>query len=176
MGLAVVHGIVKSYGGAITVESEPGKGATFHIFFPRIGDEAPSEIGSGGELPRGTERILFVDDEKDIVDTVNQMLQSLGYEVFAKMSGVEALEEFRNSPDRFDLVITDQTMPKMTGADLAKEMLCIRPGIPIILCTGFSELITEDKAKAMGIREFVMKPIVMSKMAMTIRRVLDEND
>jgi len=126
------------------------------------------------ELPRGTERVLFVDDEKAAVDAIQPMLKSLGYEVQVRTSSIEALEAFRNNPQSFDLVITDQTMPNMTGDILAKELMKIRPDIPIIICTGFSERIDEHTAKKMGIRSFTMKPLVMGELAVTIRKVLDE--
>jgi len=174
MGLSVVHGIVTSYGGAITVDSQPGKGCTFEVFFPKIETWTPAETENAGPLPTGTERILFVDDEEVMVETTKGMLEHLGYKVVARTSSIETLEVFRNYPERFDLVITDMTMPKMTGDELARELLKIRPDMPIILCTGFNEKIDEEKAKEVGIREFVMKPTVMREMAMTIRNVLDE--
>ena len=174
MGLALVHGIVKSYGGDISVESEPDKGTTFKVYLPRIeADVSPVEEPSA-KLPRGNERILFVDDEKASVDVIQSMLKNLGYKVTARTSSVEALEAFKNDPNGFDLVITDQTMPNMTGKDLAKELMSNRADIPIILCTGFSEQIDENKAKGMGISAFLMKPIVMQDMADTIRQVLDK--
>ena len=173
MGLAVVHEIVKSHGGMITVQSELGKGTTFHVFFPRIESEVTSEAEASGPLPTGNERILFLDDEEATVDMVIQTLERLGYEVTATTSSIEALEVFQAQPNKFDLVITDQTMPNMTGEQLSKELMRIRPDIPIILCTGYSELITEEKAKSMGIREFVMKPLVARELAETVRKVLD---
>ncbi len=175
LGLAVVHGIVKSHRGAITVSSEPGKGTTFDIYFPR-GDiiQAPSELERIEPLPLGgRERVLFVDDEKAIVDIGQKLLERLGYEVVGRTSSVEALELFRAKPESFDLVITDMTMPNMTGDKLARELMGIRPDIPVILCTGFSERITEEKAKLLGIREFVMKPLVMKDLAKSMRRALD---
>ena len=174
MGLALIHGIVKSYGGDIIVESDLGKGTTFNVYLPRIEAEIPSVVEIAAKLPRGTERILFVDDEKVAVDAIQPILGNLGYKVTARTSSIEALEAFRHNPDAFDGVITDMTMPNMTGDILAKELLKIRPDIPIILCTGFSEQIDEKKAKEMGISAFVMKPIVMSEIANTIREVLDE--
>ena len=176
MGLAVVHGIITSHGGNITANSEPGKGATFEVVFPVVEIETEPEIKTSDEIPRGTERILFIDDEMPIVKTAKQMLYRLGYHVDARMSNLEALEVFRNSPDAFDLIITDYTMPNMTGSELAKELMHIRPDIPIILCTGFNEQIDEDIAKKMGINAFVKKPIVMREIATTIREVLDNKD
>ncbi len=174
MGLSVAHGIVKKHNGAISVTSQPGKGTIFHIFLPVIEGGVKKEVETSEDLPKGDERILYIDDEKPMVDAVEPMLERLGYEVTARTSSIEALEAFRNKPFGFDIVITDQTMPNMTGAQLARELMQIRPDIPIILCTGFSELINEERARKMGIRAFVMKPIVMSKIAKTIREVLDE--
>ena len=175
LGLAVVHGIVKSYGGGIAVSSEVGKGTTFDIYFPRIeAEKLPSAADKVEPLPLGgSERVLFVDDEKAILDIGQEILERLGYQVEVRTSSIEALELFRAKPDQYDLVITDMTMPNMTGDRLAQELLQIRPGIPIILCTGFSERITEEKARAIGIEEFVMKPVVMKDLAVVIRRALD---
>jgi len=174
MGLSAVHGIVKDHGGDISVYSEPGKGTAFHVYLPLIETgSVEREIISAEPVSTGTERILFIDDEEQIVQMVQQILESLGYHVTPRTSSVEALEAFRTMPDEFDLVITDMTMPNMTGAELAPRLLEIRSDIPIILCTGFSELMDENKAKAIGIREYVMKPIVRDKIAGTIRKVLD---
>jgi CheY-like chemotaxis protein len=172
LGLAVVHGIVRKYGGTITVESEVGKGTTIHVYLPAIKGQVAKETKEIEPLPTGNERILLVDDEQVLADMGKQMLEVLGYEVVSRTSSVEALELFRVKPDSFDVVITDMTMPNMTGDKLAKEMIKIRPDIPIILCTGYSERITEDKAMAMGIREFAMKPLVMLDLAKIIRKVL----
>jgi PAS domain S-box-containing protein len=175
MGLSVVHGIIKSYSGDISVSSEPGKGTTFQVFFPFIESQSGPEIEIGVEIPRGTERILFIDDEKAMVDTIQPMIERLGYKVIARTSSIEALEAFRANPDRFDLVITDFTMPNMTGMELAKELLKLRSDILIILCTGYSEHINEEKAKGNGIRAFIMKPVVLNEISNTIRKVLDDH-
>jgi len=175
MGLSVAHGIVKSHGGDIRVKSKPGKGTSIQVLLPICEDEI-SETPSGHNFQphRGTERILFVDDEKVAVDAIQPMLESLGYKVTARTSSIEALEAFRNKPHGFDLVITDMTMPNMTGRKLAKDILSIRKDIPIILCTGFSDQIDENTAKKIGIRAFVLKPIIMGDIANTIREVLDK--
>jgi PAS domain S-box-containing protein len=172
LGLAVVHGIVKRHKGAITVESEPGKGSSFHIFLPRAEGVALKETRDSVPLPLGRERILLVDDEAEIVATLKQMLESLGYRVTAFTGSAAALETFRTQPEDFDLVITDQTMPHLTGEELAGKMLGLRPDLPIILCTGFSEAVFPEMAGDMGIREIIIKPISTRVMAETIRRVL----
>jgi two-component system, cell cycle sensor histidine kinase and response regulator CckA len=177
MGLSVVHGIVKSYGGAITVKSEAGKGTEFEVYLPLLREEAveiPQEADSNIVL--GKERILFVDDTKALVDLGEMMLTGLGYEVEGRTSSLEALELFRARPERFDLVITDMTMPNMTGLEMAHELIRIRPDIPIILCTGFSELVTPDTANDWGLKEVIMKPIVKSQISASIRRVLDQKE
>jgi two-component system cell cycle sensor histidine kinase/response regulator CckA len=173
LGLAVVQGIVRNCGGVVTVHSEPGQGTTFRVYLPRIGGEIAPEPQPVEVLPAGDERILFVDDEDALVDLGKRMLNSLGYDVVAKTNSLEALETFRAQPDAFDLVITDMTMPAPTGMELAKELLSIRRDIPIILCTGFSELIDGKQAKEAGVRELVMKPYVLRNIATTIRDVLE---
>ena len=173
LGLAVVHGIVKSYEGAITVYSEVGKGSTFNIYFPVIEDEVLQNKGKNEVVYTGHQHILFVDDELALVDIGKKMLEHLGHEVTTRTSSHEALEAFRNDPDRFDLVITDKTMPQMTGFDLARELKQIRQDIPIILCTGFSDTTDTDKIKTIGINGLVMKPIVMREMAQNLKKALE---
>ena len=174
MGLSVVHGIVMNHGGDIRVYSEPGKGTAFHIYLPMIKtDSVEQKIISARPLPTGRERILFVDDEEQIVQMMQQILESLGYHLTPFTSSMEAFEAFRAKPNEFDLVITDMTMPKITGSELAARCIEIRPDIPIILCTGFSDLIDEKKIKATGIREYIMKPVLREKIARTIRKVFD---
>jgi len=173
LGLSVVHGIVKHSGGAIHVQSTSGTGSTFEVFFPEITADRTEQPKPVTPVPTGTGRILFVDDEKSLVETGRQMLQHLGYETIATTSSINALRIFREHPGRFDLIITDQTMPNMTGAELAVQILAIRPDIPIILCTGFSEIITEEQAKSLGIRLFIMKPIVLRELAESIHRLLN---
>ena len=175
LGLSVVHGIVKQHDGHITVESEPGKGSTFTAIFPQITEEPETDAVSDDEIPTGSERILFVDDEEALVEMGEDILAELGYDVTSRMNSREALALFKVDPSRFDLVITDQTMPEMTGIELAREILAIRPDMPIIMCTGFSHLVDADKAKAAGIKAFAMKPLTKREIAKTIRRVLRQH-
>jgi CheY-like chemotaxis protein len=173
MGLAVVHGIIKEHNGFIKVKSELGKGTTFNIFFPAIEKEAVAETKTDEKLPTGNESILFIDDEKPLAQLGHQRLERLGYKVEASTSPLDALELFRSKSDQFDLVITDMTMPQMTGEKLIKEILNIRSDIPIILCTGFSEKIDEKKAAAIGAVEYVEKPVDKRDFAFKVRGVLD---
>jgi PAS domain S-box-containing protein len=176
MGLAVVHGIVNSLGGAIQVYSEPGIGTEFKLYFPvkKISFEKQN-IQDKESIHNGTENILLVDDEEDIVTMEKKMLERLGYQVTAHISSVEALEDFRTNPDKFDLVITDMAMPNLPGDKLAVELNKIRPGISILLCTGFSEIMSEEQAASLGITGFLMKPIIMKVFVKKIREILDKN-
>ncbi len=174
MGLAVVHGIIKAHRGEITAESEPGKGAVFHILLPTALDKHVPEKAQPEPIQGGTERILFVDDEAELSEMGKQMLEKLGYVVTIKTNSPDALETFRAKPDQFDLVITDQTMPHMTGIRLTGKIRNIRADIPVILCTGFSEQIGEENYRDHGIDAFVMKPITRQEIARVIRKVLDK--
>ena len=176
MGLAIAHGIVISYGGFITCESEIGKGTVFGVFFPAIEEEIVAEVNRVDLVASpGKERILLIDDEKMLVEMGREMLESLGYEVTALNSSIDALAIFKNQPERFDAVITDQTMPGMTGMELAKHILQIRPDIPIILCTGYSTLVNAEQAKDEKIKGFVEKPVTKKVIATLLRKVLAES-
>jgi len=174
MGLSVVHGIIKSHGGEIRVSSEPFKGTTFHVYFPAAEDVKEPIIKKDQPVTGGSERILFVDDDNNLAEMGKLMLEKLGYNVTVRTSSIEALEVFRKTPNKFDLVITDQTMPNKTGTQLTRELLRLRPDIPVILSTGFSETVNKENFKTLGIRAFVMKPIVKNDIAKIIRKVLDE--
>jgi CheY-like chemotaxis protein len=172
MGLAVVHGIVASHGGVITVQSTVGQGTTFTIYLSRLAEAVAAEPPAAGTLPRGRGRILFVDDESVIVRWGQEILHRLGYTVEAYTHSGEALEAFRRAPQQFDLVITDQTMPHLTGEKLAAEIKWLRPEIPIILCTGFSYTMDAEKAQELGIAAFCMKPLVTGDLVDTIQHLL----
>jgi len=175
MGLSVVHGIVKGMNGEIQVYSKPGKGCEFHVYLPVVGSVPENQASSINKpLPGGVERIFLVDDEEAIIAMEQQILERLGYHVTSRICSMEALEAFRADPDKFDLIITDMSMPKMPGDKLAVEIIKIRPDIPILLCTGFSESLTDEKIKSLGIKGLLMKPIVIRALAEKIREVLAE--
>ncbi len=176
LGLSVVHGIIRNCGGAITVSSELSKGTTFEVLLPVIQKDETIEKEVDESVPTGNESILVVDDEKHVVFICKEMLERLGYKVENRTNSLKALELFRKHPDQFDLVLTDMTMPKMTGVNLAQEIMSIRSDIPIILATGFSERITEESAKQMGLKALLMKPFSFGRLANTVREVLDQKE
>ncbi|WP_051327325.1 response regulator [Desulfatibacillum aliphaticivorans] len=174
LGLAVVHGIVQNCGGEILASSKVGGGSEFTIYLPLVKGKAEAlPENRFGHAPKGREKVLFVDDEPSIVKLGGKMLERLGYTVTTHTSSLQALELVRNKPNGFDIVITDMTMPDMNGDVLAAELMKIRPDIPVILCTGYSNKITPEKAMDMGIKAFAMKPLVKSELAKSIRKVLD---
>lgn len=174
MGLAVVYGIVKDLQGTITVESTVEVGSTFRVFLPKVQAETPKEEAHTAQSSGGTETILFIDDEEMLTEWGQAALERLGYTVTAVNSGKEALNIFSSDPSRFDLVITDHTMPGITGIQFARELLKLRPGIPIILCTGHSETVSPEIAREVGIREYLMKPLAKHELVEAVRRVLDD--
>jgi PAS domain S-box-containing protein len=174
LGLAVVHSIVKGHHGTITIDSQPDKGALFSIYFPRVNAEATlKEAAATGQSQTGNESILFVDDEPAVTDVCEKILTNLGYSVVAQTDSTQALDLFLAQPDRFDLVITDMAMPKMTGSKLSRKIFEVRPDVPIILCSGFNETITEEKALEIGIQAFLLKPFTQKRLAGVVRRLLD---
>lgn len=175
LGLAVIHGIVKYYGGFIEVETELGKGSVFHVYFPAIEKTFETQaIAEKKLLPTGNERILIVDDESSIINLQETILERLDYTVTATTDSNEALEKFCLQPDQFDLIITDQTMPSLSGVEFAEEVLKIKADMPIILCTGYSSIVTEEEALALGIKKYVRKPVDRSTLTDIVRQVLDE--
>jgi signal transduction histidine kinase/CheY-like chemotaxis protein len=174
MGLSVIHGIVKGYEGDVQVKSRPGEGATFDIYIPRTAKPVREDIETpSGPVPRGSERILLVEDEAQTAAMLQRILGGLGYRAEAFTDPETALSAFRRDPSAADLVITDLTMPKMTGDILVQQMLAVRPDLPVILCTGFSAAIDEKTALSLGVRKLVLKPVDKHKLAVIIRQVLD---
>ena len=174
LGLSTVYGIVTELKGFIKVDSEPSQGTVFQAYIPALpldfaASDAPEQQAS---FPTGTGHILLVDDESSIAQIEKETLEHLGYKVTATTNSLEALRNFQESPDDFDLLITDMTMPNMTGVELAQKILLQQPGFPIIICSGFNELIDEKKAKAIGIKEYIKKPFVIMEIATAIRRAL----
>jgi len=174
MGLSVVHGIIKCCKGSISVDSHLGKGTTFNILLPLVYEKLKQKAETVEEIPTGKERILFVDDEESLLIVGREVLERLGYTVETVLSPTEALQQFSSNPNYFDLIITDMTMPQMSGAALSKKIKEIRNNIPVILCTGYSDLIYEDNAEEMGLNAYIMKPIRIKEIAKTIRTVLDK--
>ncbi len=176
LGLAVVYTIVKNHKGAITVENRPEGGVQVTMLFPMVDQKPQTKIEPMEESFHGTERILFVDDEESITQMAQKALTSFDYRIETQSDPEDALAMFKLNPGYFDVVITDMTMPKMTGAKLAEKLIGIRPDIPIILCTGYSALIDEEKARQLGIAAYMMKPVSMSKIAKTIRKLMDQKN
>jgi CheY-like chemotaxis protein/anti-sigma regulatory factor (Ser/Thr protein kinase) len=173
LGLSVVHGIVTGHGGVFEVDSEVGKGSTFEVYFPALQDEMPPEDSVGKEAPRGTERILFVDDDAATCETARSVLESLGYRVTTSDSGPAALWRFKDGPEGFDLVVTDFDMPRMNGIHLAVELMEIRPKLPILLLTGTHEGRVRA-AENLGLRGHVRKPFTSQELSQAIRDALGE--
>jgi PAS domain S-box-containing protein len=176
LGLFVVHGIVKSLEGAIKVYSEPGKGTTFQVYFPRVEIETRQGLKTGKGFPRGTEHILLADDENVVLELTEEILEGLGYTVTTRISGTEALKSFQENPEAFDLLITDLTMPGMNGKKLAAQVSEIRPGFPVILCTGFSTEMTKEEESPKVIQAYINKPIIIQEIAETLRQILDSEN
>jgi CheY-like chemotaxis protein len=172
MGLSVVHGIVRKYRGEVKVKSAPGEGAAFEVYLPlSAAPHLAAEEEAGGEAA-GRGRILYVDDEESLAEIGAELLASLGFQVTSETDSRKALARFRADPGAFDVVVTDQTMPGLSGADLAREMLDIRPDLPVILVTGFSESLSKERVKAMGIRDFLLKPVLRKDLAQAVSRAM----
>ena len=174
MGLAIVRGIVQSCGGSISCASRVGEGTVFHIMLPSIEDHSLPEDDTLDASLTGTEHILFIDDEAMLADMGKDMLERMGYRVTAKTNSLDALTTFQNQPETFDLVITDQTMPGITGVDLSRRILQTQPDMPIILCTGYSSQTSEEEAQTLGIKGFAMKPLAKKDLAVLVRKMLDK--
>jgi len=175
LGLAMVQGIVGGVGGAVTVESEVGRGSTFDVYLPLV-ETTPESVRMPVDfvMPMGSERILFVDDEETLAEMAGEMLRKLGYDVQIMTSGLDALQQIQASPEQYDLIITDQTMPSISGLDLARSIVALQPGVPIILYSGYSAAISADEAREIGIKKVLMKPLSMTLLSQTVRQILDE--
>jgi CheY-like chemotaxis protein len=174
MGLSAVHGIVRNLGGGVTVNSEPGEGSVFNVFLPIIDKPIEAtELAEKEVALRGSERILFVDDETVQGELARDSLEPLGYGVSVFSDSIAALEHFQAHPDEYDLVVTDLTMPKMAGDVLTQKIHLIRPDIPVIMCTGFSKTVDEEKVKLMGLRALLHKPVISTDLTRVIRNILD---
>jgi CheY-like chemotaxis protein len=174
LGLSVVHGIVSNYNGTIVVESEPGEGSSFIIYLPQHSETYVEEKEIPQELKRGKGSILFVDDEKEITFMGKRMLESLGYTVDIKTDSEEALEVFRKDPDKYDLLVTDQAMPKLMGTELIGELKQIRPELKVIIITGYQESIPANAMKQYGIADIISKPLILSEFSELIKKVLSQ--
>ncbi len=176
LGLSIVHGIIKSHAGSIQVSSRPGQGTTFDIYFPVTAESSPHTPAVPSEITmpeRGLGRILLVEDEAALARLYDIGLTRMGYQVTQFNNGQEASELFQDKPDEFDLIFTDQTMPRLTGSQLSREILAVRPDIPIVLCTGYSDVISEDEALALGIRAYLTKPVKVRVLLQTIQQILE---
>jgi signal transduction histidine kinase/ActR/RegA family two-component response regulator len=173
LGLATAHGVVTDHGGAITVESEVGAGSVFHVYLPCCGDKGAERAIAEAEIPTGTERILFVDDEPFLAEMAAQVLQSLGYAVVTKTDSMEAWETFEQDPDEVDLLVTDQTMPQLTGLDLIERVRRLRPGLPVIIMTGYHQRLLDARPSELGVWEIVSKPYSIRALGQAIRGALD---
>jgi CheY-like chemotaxis protein len=174
LGLSVVHGIVSNYSGAIVVESEPGKGSRFMIYLPQHSRESPGDESTREKAIQGKERILFVDDEKEITYMGKRMLESLGYTVDIRTDGPAALQELKNDPMKYDLLVTDQAMPKMLGTELVKAVRNVRPDLKIIIITGYKDSIPANTKNDLNVSEIILKPLILSEFSKLIREVLDK--
>jgi CheY-like chemotaxis protein len=175
LGLWVVQTIVKNHKGAITVRSTPGKGSVFEVFLPRIPEQALPPDKPPLSALRGHGHILIVDDEADIVELEKEMVERLGYSAKAVVKSGAALALFRENPDKYDLVLTDQTMPDMTGVDLARKLVSIRPGIPIVLVTGYRDVLDVELAREAGVKAVVAKPMTRTEIGLTIKQLLTKD-
>jgi CheY-like chemotaxis protein len=176
LGLSVVHGIINNYDGAIVVDSSPGTGTTFSIYLPKHGSDPSGSHKSEKRPVKGDEHILFVDDEPEITFMGKKMLETLGYKVSIKSDSLSALEEFKKDPKKYSLLVTDQSMPIMTGTELATLMKEIRPTLKVIIITGYSDSLSEKELSKSGISEVILKPMILNDFSKVIRRVLDNSN